>query len=646
MAKKYKGSLSLEWFNKQKAIINLDESSIKSKSDIPAPLINWINKDESLFFILNEEEGKGIKPYWVNRDDIRVKEARPLVFQNAYKAIKRDKEGTLRGTDTEFTIKEIEEEDATSIENILIKGDNLLALNTLKKHFDKLPDNEKVKCIYLDPPYNTGAAFEHYDDNLEHSEWLTLFRDRLVVLKNLLQEEGFIFVQLDDSEGPYGKMVMDDVFGRDNFLVTMYVQVRYDEKTLKEDMLFNKLIEQIYIYRKNTDTKGEVNREEIEYTDEKFCYYIEELSASDSEIELGGKSVKIFKEGSYKIVKAEPSKKGLKEIWASGSILDGNSSGRFFRDFLTGRDEIDGLKVLYKVTNIGDDGRGYRYFTGPKRATATRGKYYQGVPKNRQSEDVSYKFVPISNFIDLASYFGNCRHEGGVEFKSGKKPEILISKLLEMASSPGDTVLDCFGGSGTTFGVSHKMNRKWIGVEIGEQAETHIIPRMKNVIKGTDKTGISGEYEWHGGGSFKYCHLGESIISIDEDTGKGEFNWSLGKRFIEESLLSSYDFILQSDLKIFPEQIFNYEKDPAIGKMTGKTNKSIYGIAFLVAPGENEVTISNEEIMTMYRNVSSLSDFLSLTIFTNKGIDIAQESVPDELDIIKVPQAIFADLEK
>lgn len=647
MAKKYKGSLSLEWFNKQKAIVNLNEDSIKSANDIPAPRINWINKEEALFYELNEEEGKGNTPYWVNRDDIRVKEARPLVFQKAFKAVKQNKEGTFPGTDTEFAIQEIEnEEDALDIENMLIKGDNLLALNTLKKHFDKLPDNEKVKCIYIDPPYNTGAAFDHYDDNLEHSEWLTLFRDRLVVLKDLLQEEGFIFVQLDDSEGPYGKMVMDSVFGRDNFLVTMYIQVRYDEKTLKEDMLFNKLIEQVYIYRKNSGVKGDVNREQVEYTDEKFCYYIKELSDPDSEIVLGGKKVGIFKEGSYKIVKAEPSKQGLKEIWASGSILDGNSSGRFFRDYLTGRDQVDGLKVLYKVSNIGDDGRGYRYFTGPKRETATRGKYYQGVPKSRQSEDVSYKFVPISNFIDLASYFGNCRHEGGVEFKSGKKPEILIAKLLEMASAPGDTVLDCFGGSGTTFGVAHKMKRKWIGIEIGEQAESHIIPRLKNAIGGTDITGISKEYEWNGGGSFKYYHLGESIISIDEETKKGEFNWSLGKQFIQESLLQSYDFVVQ-DINVFPAQIFQDEDNkPTVGKIVGNSNKAIYGLAFLATPQEINLTITNNEVKTIYSTLKKESDFQSLVIYSNKGIDIAQDAIPEDLAIIKVPHAIFSELER
>lgn len=646
MAKNYKGSLTLDWYNKQKSIINLDENSIHSDTDIPAPCINWINKEEALFYELSEEEGKGLQPYWVDRNDIRVKEARPLIFQKAYKAVEETKEGTL--LNKEWQIEEIDDEKNTKdIENILIKGDNLLALNTLKKHFDKLPEDEKAKCIYIDPPYNTGAAFENYDDNLEHSEWLTLFRDRVSSLKNMLQDQGYIFVQLDDSEGPYGKMVLDEIFGRNNFVVTMYIQVRYDEKTLKEDMIFNKLIEQVHIYRKNSENRGGINREEVEYTDEKFCFYIDEVSEPVAIIELGGKRVEIFEEDNYRIKKAEPSKVGLKEIWASGSILDGNSSGRFFRDYLSGREKTDGLKVLYKVSNIGDDGTGFRYFTGPKRELATRGKYYQGIPKARQSENVSYKYVPISNFIDLAAYFGNCRHEGGVEFKSGKKPEILIAKLLEIASSPGDLIIDCFGGSGSTFGVAHKMGRKWIGIELGNQADTHIIPRLYSVISGTDKTGISEEYNWQGGGSFKYYHLGESIIKIDDETKKGEFNWSLGKKFIQDSLLISYDFNLIEDINLFPSQLFkDTSYQPTLGKMVGEAGKAIYGIVSLAEPKDTNPTITNDELKTMLSSLQTEKDFKRLVIYTNKGIDIAEDSITDNLEIIKVPHAIFNELER
>jgi len=645
MAKTYKGSFSLEWYNKQKSILLKSEDSTGSSKDIPALLMIWVNKDEALFYEIIDSEGKGVEPFWVNRNDVRVKEARPLVFQKGYRAVEIDQTGTTLEYSKTFKVEEINTDD-DGIENFLIKGDNLLSLNSLKKYFDNKTEEEKPRCIYIDPPYNTGAAFfKHYDDNLEHSEWLTLFRDRIVMLKNILCEGGFIFIQLDDSEGPYGKIVLDEVFGRDNFIVTMYVQVRYDDKTLKEDMMFNKLIEQIHIYRKNSIIKSEINRDKVQYTDEKFNVKITELAKPDEVITLDNKRVEIFKEGKYKIDLVQPSKNGLKEIWASGSILDGNSSGRFFRDFLSAREKNDGYKVLYKVSNIGDDGLGYRYFTGPQKESATRGKYYQGMPTHRKDDPDSFKFVPVSNFIDLAAYFGNCRHEGGVEFKSGKKPEILLAKLFEMATAPGDLILDCFGGSGSSFGTAHKMRRRWIGIEIGKQADTHIIPRMLSVISGKDKTGVSEEYKWAGGGSFKYYHLGPSIIKQNED-GTGDFNWSLGRKFIEESLLLSYDYVLDTSINLQADQLFQSKEDhPTIGiqKIGTKTRVAVVS---LNEPEGNLGIMPYDEITAIYKVIKRRLSPEYINIFTNRGIEIAYDSKPDDLEIIKVPNAIFAELEK
>jgi DNA modification methylase len=644
MAKQYKGSLTLDWYNKQKAILLRTEEEPKVVTDIPAPRINWINKDEALFFEINEQEGKGIAPFWVDRNDIRVKEARPLIFQAGYKAISKDKEGSLPGMDSVYKVEVLKQDDST-IENILIKGDNLLALNILKKIFDNKPEEEKAKCVFTDPPYNTGSAFEHYDDNLVHSEWLTLFRDRLVGLKHIMQEGAFIFVQLDDSEGAYGKLLMDETFGASNFIITMYVQVRYDEKTLKEDMKFNKLIEQIHIYRKNSNEKFDINRQKIEYTNDKFNVSIKELSEPFETVKLGGKRVDIFQDGTYSVDEVEPSRKGLKEIWASGGILDGNSSGRFFRDYISGREKTDGYKTLYKVYDIGDDGIGFRYFSGPKRENATRGKYFQGMPLNKQENEENFKFVPVSNFIDLAAYFGNCRHEGGVEFKSGKKPEILIAKLIELATSPGDLVIDIFGGSGSTFAVAHKMNRKWIGVEIGKQADTHIVKRLVNVISGKDQTGISKEFQWKGGGSFKYYHLGESIIKLNED-GTGDFNWKLGKEFIQESFLSSYDYIQDTLIDFQEGQLFGDKKNQPIVGVQTIGNKVRIAVITLNEPDGKLETLSYEEMQSIYKTVKKKYSPEYINIFTNRGIEIAYDSKPDDLEVVKIPNAIFSELEK
>ena len=357
-------------------------------------------------------------------------------------------------------------------ENILIHGDNLLALKALEQDFAG-----RVKCIYIDPPYNTGAAFEHYDDNLEHSIWLNLMAARLKILRNLLSKDGFFCCHIDDSEGHYLKILLDEIFERQNYLTTLYIRVRYPEKTLKEDMNFHKEIEQIHIYRKTPAAIPNLDTAVVGH--DKFIYRIVELTQPSQTIELGGKRVDIFQSGQYEVKTETGSKYGLKEIWASGTILDGNSSGRFFRDFLTGRYEQDGYGVLYKVYGIGDDMLKYRYFTGPKREGATKGKYYQGVPADKMDAEKNIRKFPIENFYDFAGSFGNCRQEGGVDFRSGKKPEILIHTLLKHFTNPGDLVLDSFLGSGTTAAVAHKMKRRWIGIEKNGSCHSHCIPSYR-----------------------------------------------------------------------------------------------------------------------------------------------------------------------
>jgi len=398
--------------------------------------------------------------------------------------------------------------DNDRFDNRLIFGDNLLALKALEQEFAG-----KIKCIYVDPPYNTGNAFEHYDDSVEHSLWLSLMRDRLEILRRLLRPDGFFCCHIDDSEGPYLKVLLDELFGRANYLTTFYVQVRYPEKTLKQDMAFHKEIEQVHIYRR--EYGAQPNQNETTSSFEKFRFYITEKGTGQRTI-LGGKEVVVFQPGEFEINESDGSADGLKEIWASGTILDGNSSGRFFRDYLTGRTEQDGLGVLYKVASIGDDKFGYRYFTGPKRVGATKGKYFQGVPTRQLENPDEARFTPIENYYDFAAQFGNCRNEGGVEFRSGKKPELLLQTILKHFSNPGDWVLDSFGGSGTTGAAAHKMGRRWIMVELKETCHTHIVPRLKKVVDGTDPGGITEAVGWKGGGGFRYYRLAPSLLEKDK----------------------------------------------------------------------------------------------------------------------------------
>lgn len=454
-------------------------------------------------------------------------------------------------------------------DNRLIFGDNLLALKALEQEF-----TGKIKCIYIDPPYNTGNAFEHYDDSLEHSIWLNMMRDRLLLLRNLLADDGFICVHIDESEGAYLKVLMDELFGRNNYLSTIYIQVRYPDKTLKEDMIFHKQIEHILVYRKTP--LSQAYRMQKEYGYDKFCYYIEEIGQGQ-ELMLGGKKVIVYKPGEYRIIKKEGSVEGLKEIWASGSILDGNSSGRFFRDYLSQRKDIDGIGCLYKVFDIGDDGKGFRYFTGPKKENATRGKYYQGVPTDRKESEESVTFLPILNFYDFAAQFGNCRHEGGVDFKSGKKPEILVELILKHFSNKGDWVLDSFAGSGTTGAVAHKMGRRWIMIELGEHCHTHIIPRMKRVIDGTDQGGISKAVNWQGGGGFRYYKLAPSLLKKDK-FGNWIINPEYNAEMLAEAMCKHEGFTYNPDPHVFWKQGQSTENDFIFTTTQLVTHQMVAGI--------------------------------------------------------------------
>ena len=269
--------------------------------------------------------------------------------------------------------------DGDLFDNMLIRGDNLLGLKALEQDFAG-----KVKCVYIDPPYNTGNAFKYYDDGIEHSIWLSLMRDRLEVLRSLLRNDGFIACHIDDSEGHYLKVLLDELFGRQNYLTTFYVQVRYGQKTLAEDNDYQKVVEQVLIYSKDK-LQAKANKEQEPYKVEKFEWMIIE-NGSGTKLNLGGKSVTCFKPGEYQILKIKPSLTGLKETWATGSLVrQSGSSGEFLDKYLAPRKDLDGLGCLYKVEGIGEDGLGYRYMTGPKKETATKGKFFSALRRQRMT---------------------------------------------------------------------------------------------------------------------------------------------------------------------------------------------------------------------------------------------------------------------
>ncbi len=404
--------------------------------------------------------------------------------------------------------------DFETTENLIIEGDNLEVLKLLQKSY-----LGKVKMIYIDPPYNTGNDFiypDNYTESLQtyleytgqvdgngkkfstntdtdgrfHSKWLNMMYPRLYLARNLLREDGVIFISIDDNETGNLRRICDDVFGEENYLVTLYIQVRYADKTLAEKNDYQKLIEQVHVYRKGYFTP---RKESEDYTLEKFCWNIVEKMAG-REFLIGGRQVIVFGDGEYEICRVSPSINGLKETWATGSVLKANASGKFFGNHLAPRKNEDGLGCLYKVYGIGEDGLGYRYFTGPKRAKATKGKFYSGVPLDRRqqlAQGAVKKLKPILNWYDFADAFGNCRHEGEMEFGSGKKPVAFLQKLLSMATDNKEPclVLDFFAGSGSTAHAVLDLNRqdgglrRFILVQLPEPTEREDLVTIADICK-------------------------------------------------------------------------------------------------------------------------------------------------------------------
>lgn len=363
-------------------------------------------------------------------------------------------------------------------DNMLIYGDNLLALKALEQEYAG-----KVKCIYIDPPYNTGSAFEHYDDNLEHSTWLSLMKPRLEILRNLLADDGVIFVQIDDNEQAYLRVLMDEVFGRSNFLATFIWAGRAGKAGTISSVSFQH--EYIHSYGK---TSSVCLKKEIRYTD-----------GGNFTDEVGNyKREQLRQWGQADRREDRPS------MYFPIQAPDGSEIFPYKEDGTEGRWRVslEKFKQLQKE-NLIDIVK-----------VENKWRVYRKIRDGRKTE-IAYGTLLLNTgtsatgTLELKGIFGEKSFDT-------PKPELLISHLIHLSSNVNDLVLDSFLGSGTTAAVAHKMGRKYIGIELGEHCHTHCIPRLQKVIDGTDQGGISKAVGWKGGGGFKYYYLAPSLLNKDK----------------------------------------------------------------------------------------------------------------------------------
>lgn len=424
-----------------------------------------------------------------------------------------------------------------TFDNILIKGDNLLALKALEAEYAG-----KVKCIYIDPPYNINAATEHYDDGLEHSLWLSLMSQRLRLLKNLLADDGLLLVQIDDSEMPYLTVLMDEIFGRRNRINIIAVKMSEASgvKMAHTERRLPKLKEYVLVYRRLHTPPITPDPVSTGVWNDEYKTLL--LGIDRSEIA----ELKSLIDGD---VRGEAELERANSILARAQTL---SLAKHFKSENILKDQQEQFKFenAWRIIQaVGSSSVFNLAKRQPKKnqeiaaALSATGLIYlyktDFDPSAKQPRiqvifaDDNLTANPGDFWTDIKTT-GGVGQEGGVLFPNGKKPELLIQRLLTMCTVPGDLVLDSFAGSGTTGAVAQKMGRRWIMVEIGDHADTHIVPRLKKVVDGEDQGGISKAVEWKGGGGFRYYTLAPSLLEKDKWG-----NWVVAKEYNPDMLAAA-----------------------------------------------------------------------------------------------------------
>ena len=373
-------------------------------------------------------------------------------------------------------------------DNRLIFGDNLLAIKALETEF-----TGKVKCIYIDPPYNTGSAFEHYEDGIEHSMWLSLIRDRLDLLRRLLQEDGSIWISIDDNECHYLKVLCDEVFGRSSFVAN--VIWRSTDNSNNDAKQFSVDHNSILVYSMSPDWRSR----RLSQTAKQASHF------KNPDNDPRGP----YFDGNPLGSPHYRANLVYDVISPSGNVIKPPKNG-----WRWSRETMDAMRKTGEIRFTSDE-------SGIRRRTYLSDS--DGLPPSTLWADLDTTGHNRQAKYEQKNLFLDWSKEKWFETP---KPEKLIRYILQIASSPGDLVLDSFAGSGTTGAVAHKMGRRWIMVELGEHCHTHIIPRLKKVIDGQDPGGVTEATGWKGGGGFRYFKLAPSLL--EKDTFG---NWIISKQF-------------------------------------------------------------------------------------------------------------------
>lgn len=531
-------------FKNKIGLVDENGEFITEKKDV---VLSWPYKDCVLEGGMTKEDQKRDEIFWnetLAPDEIsRLLE--PKVFTNA-KRIDAKGEHKLDGVrvDEKGDIKD----------NLIIKGNNLLVLHSLLKRFAG-----KVKLIYIDPPYNTGNDSFKYNDSFNHSTWLTFMKDRLNIAKKLLKEDGIIFIQIDSIERDYLKNILDDIFERENYLNNIVVRKKQAAGVGQDAFLLDTL-EYILIYAKSKNIFNKYKEKhytEFEFDDDLMDDYSMYVKNFDKKIfikeieDARGEKVKIYKYPRINILKTTPEQKNKKFYIHN-----------FNNFFVTYGPQSSLMKKV--INNLEDKGFyeiEYIPTRGKNAKIETKVNFY-----NKRIvqwlKDIAYikndkiikKQVTENLWLDIS--WDTVGLEGGVDLKSGKKPEALLKRIIEISSKKGDIVMDFFAGTGTTCAVAHKMSRKYIGVEqIDEHVEKTLI-RLKNVIKG-DISGISKEINWQGGGDFVYLELMKWNENFVDEIKKAKTKEELKK--IWEKMKKNSFLSYKVDIKKIDENAKDFE---------------------------------------------------------------------------------------